>query len=200
MNKVLFNDMKGMRKLGIGGMVSCQNQRVWLPTGFGMVAMATALWNNEADYETTANNYFTAAFGCEGVLAKAYLEKLSELFTPPYSRGEMGIVSEEAAANFAKIPTHIAAFAEVIERNMNGDLPEAQRRSWEYLDYHKNYSILLAAAMQKRAEGKFEEAMKNWTVFESYIVDTEEKYPDVLDVAVMRGTLGGMFNKKLMDI
>ncbi|MBQ9939802.1 MAG: DUF4838 domain-containing protein [Oscillospiraceae bacterium] len=193
MNKVLFNDMKAMRKLGIGGMVSCQNQRVWLPTGFGMVAMASALWNNEADYDKVANNYFAAAFGPEGILARTYLEKLSDLFTPPYMRGEMGVVCAEAAEKAAQIPACVNAFAEIIERNLNGSLPEVQRRSWEYLDYHKNYSILLGAAVQKRAEGKQEEAKRCWSIFEKYIMDNEEKYPDVLDVAVLRGTLGGMF-------
>ncbi|MBE6732236.1 MAG: DUF4838 domain-containing protein [Ruminococcaceae bacterium] len=193
MNKVLFNDMKAMRKLDLNGMVSCQNQRVWIPSGFGMVAMAAALWDSDIDYETVAKNYFISAFGNDGILVKEYLEELSNLFSPPYMRGELGAVSPEAAMKAKKIPSFVNSFAKTIEKNLNENLPEVQHKSWEYLDHHKNYSILLAAAIEKLAEGKSEEAKECWEIFEKYVAKTENKYPDVLDVAIMRNTLGANF-------
>ena len=108
-------------------------------------------------------------------------------------RGELGAVSPEAAMKAKKIPSFVNSFAKTIEKNLNENLPEVQHKSWEYLDHHKNYSILLAAAIEKLAEGKSEEAKECWEIFEKYVAKTENKYPDVLDVAIMRNTLGANF-------
>lgn len=195
MNRVLFDDMKAMRKLGLNGMVSCQNQRVWVPSGFGMVAMAAALWNNETDYSKTADDYFTASFGNDGKLVRTYLEELSCLFSPPYLRRETDDICPETAENASKIPALANSFTKIIERNMNSNLPKVQHKSWEYLNYHKNYSILLAAAIEKRAEGKKKEAKECWEIFENYILDKEKEYPDLLDTTIMRGTIGSVFKE-----
>ena len=53
MAKTLFKDMQHLDKFNLNGMISCQNQRVFFPTGLGMVAMAEALWNKEKIKPTT---------------------------------------------------------------------------------------------------------------------------------------------------
>ena len=194
MNRVLFSDMKGLRKLGLNGMISCQNQRVWFPSGFGMVAMAQALWDNEADYDRTADAYFTAAFGPDGLQVRAYLEELSRLLVPPYFRNETDRVDPEIAESFAKVPAYIDAFSPVIARNLAAGLPAAQRRSWEYLDYHARMCALLAPAAQKRAEGDEDQAKALFGTFRAYVEETEPDIADALDVFELTHTLARIFN------
>ena len=193
MNRVLFSDMKGLRKLGLNGMISCQNQRVWFPSGFGMVAMAQALWDNEADYDRTADAYFTAAFGPDGLQVRAYLEELSRLLVPPYFRSETERVDPEIAESFAKAAAHIEGFSPVIARNLAAGLPAEQRRSWEYLDYHARMCALLAPAAQKRAEGDEDQAKALFGTFRAYVEETEPDIADALDVFELTHTLAKIF-------
>ena len=196
MNRVLFQDMKALGKLGLNGMVSCQNQRAWIPSGFGICAMAQALWNSEADYDETADRYFADAFGTDGAAARKYLEELSELFNPRYMRGEIDAVSAEVAQSAGKIPVLVASFKNTIRKNMQSDLPYVQRRSWEYLDYHADYCVLLAAAVKNRAEGNSEQAKKSFEIFKDHLQKNEAHYIDVLDIPTMLWTLESMFVNK----
>ena len=193
MNKVLFEDMKGLRSLGLNGMMSCQNQRVWLPTGFGMAAMAVALWNSAADWAETAADYFTAAFGPDGPQVFAYLTKLSKLLCPPYFRGETDRVSPETAASLAQVPAFLDGFSPVIAKNLTAGLPAVQRRSWEYLDWHARYIALLAPAAQARAEGRDADAAEGFRTFCAYVRGIEPEVADALDVFELTGTLARFF-------
>ena len=194
MNKVLFDDMQAMEKMGLNGMVSCQNQRAWIPSGFGMYAMAQGLWDNQADFGATEDTYFSAAFGKNGKAACDYLETLSKLFMPSYLRREMDVVCPEVAESVSKIPAHIAAFKETMEKNMACScLTPMQRRSWEYLNYHSQYCLLLAEAIKFRAEGKPEEAKKAFEAFAACLEEVHSHCSDVMDLQVMRGTLAQFF-------
>ena len=76
----LFQDMKDLKKIGLNGMISCQVQRCYLPTALPVLAMAEALFNDQADYKSVANAYYQAAFGKNGKVVQKTLEKLSSLF------------------------------------------------------------------------------------------------------------------------
>lgn len=84
MAEILFDDMKSLDKIGLNGMVSCQNQRTFLPTGLGMNAIAAALWDKTAQFEDVAAKYFLDAFGEDGAKVKEYIARLSELSDRSY--------------------------------------------------------------------------------------------------------------------
>ncbi len=86
--KVLNEDVKKLRAVGLNGIVSDQTQRSFFPTGFGMHVMAQTLWDDTADVAGLAAAYFAAAFGPDGDTACAYLAEMSRLFDPPYLRGD----------------------------------------------------------------------------------------------------------------
>ena len=74
----LFCDMKDLHKIGLGGMVSCQIQRCFLPTALPVVAMAAALWDSGADYGKVADGYYRAACGAEGPAVREAMKTLSD--------------------------------------------------------------------------------------------------------------------------
>ena len=159
MAKTLFRDMQNLHKVGLNGMISCQNQRVFLPTGLGMVAMATALWDENADFDTMARDYFAAAFGKDAEVVEGYMKALSETFDPVYMRGEKPPVNPDNAAKLASVPALLDKYAELIESRMqDASLPESMRASWRYLWHHAELCRKYALTYQRKAEGRMEEA------------------------------------------
>lgn len=160
MAKTLFKDMQNLHKVGLNGMVSCQNQRVFLPTGLGMVAMAAALWDENADFDQVAREYFTAAFGADGETVQNYLRDLSDAFDPVYMRGEKTMTNPDNAAKLASVPALLDRYAPLIDaRRQDETLHESVRASWQYLHLHGVLCRKYALTFQRKAEGRMEEAM-----------------------------------------
>ncbi|MGM9625442.1 MAG: DUF4838 domain-containing protein, partial [Eubacteriales bacterium] len=61
--KMLHEDMKNLKKIGLNGMNSCQTQREFFPTSLPMLAMGETLWNRDVVFSDIARTYFNAAFG-----------------------------------------------------------------------------------------------------------------------------------------
>ena len=191
MAKILFRDMKHLDKYGIGGMISCQNQRVFFPTGLGMAAMSEVLWDKKAEFETVAKKYFKEAFGAEGEGVMEYLSTLSKLFNPPYLRGECAVVSEQSAEKYAQIPGIVTGFAEQIHYQLaesQNKLELAQRKSWEYLLPHGEICIRLAKSLEYLAQGAFDKADEAIQMTMDYAQKQEAKLHNVFDVCLFYET------------
>lgn len=186
MAEVLFDDMKNLDQIGLNGMVSCQNQRTFFPTGLGMNAMATALWNKTSEFEETAEKYFFDAFGPDGKLLKEHMALLSELFDPSYLRGEKTVVSKEAKEKFDRVPLVIDGFAEIIKRNTSSEqsvrLEAAQLKSWQYLTDHAELCKLLAKTFSYYAAGDFDRGEMMKHTAEAFAQLNERKLQEVFDV------------------
>ena len=200
MAKILFRDMQSLHKVGLNGMVSCQNQRVFFPTGLGMTAMATALWNENADFDAVAKDYFRAAFGPEGEIARAYMQQLSDAFDPVYLRGEKAAINPENARKLAEVGGILDAHRELIAKNAeNSALPAGIRASWRYLRYHAELCALVALAFQRKAEGRGKEALGVLEKAFVYAREHETVLHRVLDVYEFQYTLRKALKKTLPD-
>lgn len=190
--KVLFDDMANLDKFGLNGMVSCQNQRVFFPTGLGMIAMAEALWNKNTDFDAMAKDYFMKAFGDDGLAVMEYMSTLSDLFDPPYLRAEREVISAESAEKFAEIPVVIDEFSDVIARNIAageaGELDPAQLSSWDILTYHAELCKLIAKMLEYIARDDFDKATEMKEVVYSYARMHESELHDVFDVNLFIST------------
>lgn len=175
--RILHKDMVDLDKIGLNGMVSCQNQRVFFPTGLPMYAMARGLWDKQSDFGQIAKEYYQAAFGEDAQAVEAYMRTLSKLFHPPYLRGELPQVSEALAADFAQIIPVVEAFqAAYIAPNQHKDL------SWKYLSYHAQYCILLADTLRLRASGEAEASKKRAEDMKQYLYTAEKQIHRVFDM------------------
>ena len=68
---------------------------------------------------------------------------------------------------------------------MQTNFPKAQHVSWIYLDAHGDYCGLLAAAVQKRAQGKPQEAEQGLAAVQEYLLRNWETMKDALDVSLL---------------
>lgn len=196
MAKTLFRDMQALHKVGLNGMMSCQNQRVFLPTGLGMTAMAAALWNENTDFDTVARDYFQAAFGSDGPAMQQYMQALSEAFDPVYLRGEKSAVNPEAAAGLSRVPEILNRMAPMIAaRAADATLPDSIRSTWNYLRYHSEFCRLLAVAFLRKAEGQFDLADAALEEVLDYTCRHEGEIHHVFDVRLFRRSMERSFHK-----
>ena len=181
LTEVLSEDIRQLAGIGLGGLMSCQTQRAFLPSGFGMALMGEALWNPDVDYRGLMSDYFASAFGDAGEDCRDYLQELSRLFDPPYIRGEKALVNPAAAASLDKIPGLIDAFMPTIERNAL--LADGCRAaSWRYLGYHAGLCRSLSEVLAQEARGERQEADRRWEALKDAAWRQEEHMHPVFDV------------------
>lgn len=191
-SKIISQDIRGLRDIGIDGYMSCQLQRSFFPTGLPMTVMGRNLWNRELSYDEVAEDYFRSAFGEDGRLAQGFLESLSFLFDPPYLRGETPKICGENADDFAKVPGVVEAFMPTIEEHItNADVCHA--KSWFYLKHSAIICRMLSYALEAAARDKKELAAEFWEDTKKYVQEHEIVLSPVLDVAFCTNVLGGFF-------
>lgn len=187
-SKLISEDMKGLKKIGINGYVSCQIQRIFFPTGLAMTAMGKTLWNDQTCFESLATDYFDSAFGPDGQQVKDYLSKLSELFDPVYLRGEKPGTDAEAAKNFEAAHAHIENFRPVIEKHLSIENP-CWAKSWFYLNHHADINSALAKGYKARAEKDTAKANEIFTQIRDMVFEREDEIHPVLDTFMLAGLM-----------
>lgn len=194
--RMLHEDMKSLGRLGLNGMNSCQVQRVFFPTALNMVSMAETLWNKEVSFDEIIRNYFSAAFGKDGLEVWHYLSKLTQLFDLSWQRGDTPAIDPVVARKLADIPEVINEFLPLIEKNTNDiALDHVVRQSWEYLRYHAEVCVLFALACRARAEGKQELAEEKYKQLMTCLNSIEPDIHPVFDPTVFDAFMGWRFAK-----
>ena len=172
---------------------------MYLPTSLPLITMGETLFNRNLDFNKLAEEYFEGAFGAEGSLCRAYLEKLSELLCPSNFRvgggsgveeaglGDMDtqrkcwINNAEVAEKAAQIPVHLEAFLPVIERNIALATDPVRLLSWRYLKYHSKICGYFAELLLAGAKGKMEEAVERYYELEEYLSEHEMEFHNGFD-------------------
>ncbi len=178
---VLFDDMQNLDRIGLCGMVSCQLMRCSFPTGLAMEMMAEGLWDKKCDFEEKSDLYFLSAFGNDGLAVKEYLKQLTYCIDPNRDAWEFEAVSEEQKARLLKLVSAALDFEKVIKKNIveyDGNI----RRSWEYLDFHREVYLRFANALIRRADGaSMDERRVLSDELRDFLAINEMKYHRVLD-------------------
>lgn len=179
--EILSADIKNLQDIGLNGYLSCQTQRAFFPTGLSMYVMGRTLWDANLEFDDLVDEYFETTFGQDWQDCRDYLSRMSELFDPPYLRGEKERVSEEAAKRFSDICVLIEDFREIIDRNLDSSNP-CHAASWRYLNYHSDIACLLALALEARAQDKLKKANSIWKLTKKYVQEKEDELQSVFDV------------------
>jgi hypothetical protein len=185
--RILHKDMANLDKIGLNGMMSCQGQRTFFPTGLPFYSMAAALWDKEKTFEDVCKEYFTAAFGEDGAKVEAYLTELDRLFDPVYLRHEKEPDHEYYGENMKKVAALVDSFLPEIEAKK--DL----NPSWEQLSVHaeivKKHAEMLTVFLGvedagKEARDAARDAMKD------YLFENESRFLDTFDINLYNRIFG----------
>jgi hypothetical protein len=175
---IISEDIKSLKNLGLNGLVSCQVQRAFFPTGLPLYLMGKLLWNDKLSFEEIAEDYFQSAFGGEGKEVYEYLKNLSQLFTPLFQEEN----SQEDWYKWGeKIAKLIEEFRLIIEKNARENfLTEA--RSWQYLEYHAEICFQLAKILVEKHEGNKEKSREQWRKLKVFLQENEDQMQPVFDL------------------
>lgn len=179
--QIMAQDAEDYRKLGLGGMMSCQNLRVFMPNGLGMHLLGNALWSGYASFDAAADEYLAACYGEDGKKVKEFLCMLSELFDPTVLRGETPVRSEKNVNNYKSIPLLIDQMLPTIEKNLKKEA-YVWHRSWECLEFYTRLCRKMALALQLLAEGKKEEMQSAWKQMRFLAYENELRFQREFDV------------------
>jgi hypothetical protein len=213
--RILHADVRKLSEIGLNGIISDQTQRAYFPTGFGMHVLARTLWDSSADFASIADDYFRTDFGPDGPLVQSYLSQLSDLFDPPYLRGENDQRDEcahvwilenagpgtnpQAASKLSQIPALVQEFRPIIERNLVDPDP-CRAMSWMILMHHTEIVPNLARAFEACAMGEKGIARKYWQKVQSYVQQYEIDLHKVLDVFEFITVLGARFPETMENL
>ncbi len=179
--RTIYQDVQNLSKIGLQGLISCQCQRAFYPTGLAVTVMAKTLWNAGADFEQMTLEYFMDAFGAEGDMCRSFMSRLSELFNPHYLRGEITEPTEEIREGYRELEGFCKVYEEFLQRHK---LPvyESQKKSWEYLHYHKEITLIMSKMMVCRISRDMEGVHKMWEKLKEYIQIHEAQLQPIFDL------------------
>ena len=195
--QVLFKDVSGLDKLGMDGFISCQVMRVCFPTGLYMHVMGKGLWDAQAHFPTVVDQYFGDVFGKkEGPAVATYLRRITELFDPPFLRGEKPDQRslETALRNFAQVEGLVGDFLPTIEKGTRS-ADNVRAAAWKIMREHAWHVCALARLHRAVHEGDAEKAVALCESYEQELYRRQPRIHHVLDgwaaVRVLRSVLSG---------
>lgn len=197
----VHRDMRRMKMMGFDGNMSDQTARAFFPTALPMSVLAETLFDVETEYEAFAEDHFAHAFGEDAPAARAFLERVSEIFDPKImnavyksagveedgigNQSQIKSVSWQNNGDFVKalseIPALVASIREVIARNENRG-PAVHRKSWFYLRHEAFIVERLAEIYGLGASGKMEEAREKYLDFHEAISEREMEIHEAFDL------------------
>lgn len=170
--RTIGEDIKKLKEMGLDGYISCQELRAALPNALPNYVMGYTLFEEQADVQALADEYFAAAYGEGWQEAKRYLEALSAWKCCDYLNGKGARTDMRMAEQMRQIQKICAKFQ-----------PEGQDGFfWKLLSFHREYVQRLAGAMELLALGRQQEADERWSDFRRYICGREEEFQPYLDV------------------
>lgn len=179
--RVLYEDIRNLKNIGLNGYISCQLQRAFMPTGLGMYVMGKTLWDDTIKFEDIAQEYFKGAFGDAGLKCSMYLEKLSDMFYPSYILEKIADIDENEAARFAEIVEYVKVYKSFIEENIKENL-DCHGLSFRYLKLHAEIVSQYAQILEARAQKNEQKAWLIWEKLRHLLCGEEENIQRVFDV------------------
>ena len=190
--KVVYKDIQTLESLGLNGLISCQSQRAFMPSGLGSYVMAKTLWDDTVPFESMAEVYFKGAFGeLEGIF-KAYLENLSKIAKEADEKlrfTQLKTVSEEMLETIKDIRS-----------NLKKPLPYCHEKSVDYIEFHCEHMIINAIAELAMLEKGLEGSIEEWKTLIKFLQENEDRFQSVLDITQVFPDLHYRRHREMMGL
>ncbi|MDE7219218.1 MAG: DUF4838 domain-containing protein [Oscillospiraceae bacterium] len=175
-SRVIGNDIKKLRRMGLDGYISCQELRASLPNALPNYVMGYTLFDESADTEALLAEYFQAAYGKDWEQVRDYLSELSRLSSCDYLNGKGDRVNPDIARRMEEAQALCRDFGSILDGHREDGL------YWQLLAYHRKYVLCLARALELLAGGKRRESLTAWESLGDLMCENEPDYQPYLDV------------------
>ena len=180
--RLLYEDVRALKKHGLGGIIEDGSQRSFFPTGFSYYVYGETLFDSEQDFEELKKDYFTNAFGEDWSLALDYLEKVKSLIDFEYVTGNRGTVNEKGEYHRFINPEYVEkaremkkeaeAFEKIAKAHRYG-VHRTQNVSWNILAHHCRFVSLMCDVIEAAASGAKEKANEKFKIWKDEFSERE---------------------------
>lgn len=174
-SRIIGQDIKTLRKMGLHGYMSCQELRAASPNMLPNYVMGSVLFDESADVEAIVREYFEAAYPGGSQLAKDYLEQLSALSSCDYLNGKGARINPDIARRMGEI----AQLCRQMEPRLRS-MPDTPH--WKALGRHNAYILRLSLAIRALASGEEKESGRLYERMRLYVCQSEPEFQPWLDV------------------
>ena len=178
--RVIYEDIQRYDAFPFSGLMSCQLQRMALPTALPMVVMGKTLWKRSTPYEDIRRELYAAAFGEADLGAVTdYLVALSDCINVGVLKDDRR-PADEVIALMERAIRLIEDFRPTIERHLSEGDP-CRASSWRQLLPHGEiYTMIARSCIAELTEGR--EAAAAWRKQAAqYVWEHEDELQDVVD-------------------
>lgn len=183
--EVLHKDILGTEQLRLQGMVNCQVQRYFFPTGLAMEVSGRALWNKAISFADIKKDYFTAAFGADGADIQRRLETLSGLMDADALFGLEPVPSELYQRALREAEGVLDEAEQFVAHRLGKAswLDDARIASFHYLHHGLEFARILLSGFQRLAGGEHEGLSAAYAQAGIYLTEHEDELHEVCDCA-----------------
>jgi len=181
--KIIHEDVKAYKKLGLEGIVQDCSQRAFFPNAFAFYCYAETLFDESITFEELKEDYFSHAYGEDWKTVYDFLESISLAFNNKFMEGMMSI--DKSISDFYN-PAHaeslrgvkqiVSDFRPFLEAHMNMPM-RVQTVSYRILYRYLEYCEKISYIMTLKCMGGNTEAADAYTQF----LDDFGKYELELD-------------------
>ena len=157
--KTIHDDIVGLRKHGLDGIIEDGSQRSFFPTGLAFYVYGETLFDSSVSFEELVEDYFSHAFGEKWREVYAYMESLSACFDYDWMSGHKSLdpsigkcYNPAMAEKLAPVAGIVKDFAPTIAEN-KVQHRRASSVCWRLLDQHRDFVCMIADVASKRALG-----------------------------------------------
>lgn len=147
-SRILYEDMGALEKVGMNGNVSCQLQRIFLPTPLPTYVMAERLFGSNRSFEEIETECLGAAFGEQSGKITEFLHKAETFYLAACMRGETAAGRADVVEKYEQLLESARAGLSFTDENKTVD------RSLKNLEYFIEMQRLFAAALKRKASGE----------------------------------------------
>ena len=194
-SRVICNDLKYHRAMGVNGINSCQELRASFPNGLANYVMARTSLNLAPEFDEIAAEYYEACYGPDGLKLLPLMEEVSSLISSNYIIHGTPRVNPELSAKAAQMPAVLEKIQAVVA-NRKPCQYAVQEHMWREMDFFLEYTRVYAE-IYTLATGDQPDAA--WDKFENEFKPMIQKHEMVdqggLDVFRIVNILGRAFRK-----
>ena len=162
--KIIYDDVIGLKKHGLSGIVEDGSQRSFFPTGFQFYVYGETLYDNSKTFEQLKEEYFSSAFGENWRLAADYLQSISDALDFKHTKGEYEskYYNPELADSYQKAIEIADNFLPTILENRKPD-DRTNYVSWDLLKWHVEFVKTVSRGFKAVCVGDEDGAVKAFT-------------------------------------
>jgi len=160
MARRIYEDVLGLKVLGLQGSVEDGTQRGFFPNGFSFYIYAETLMDRNCNYEEIRNDYFSHIYGEDYAVVIQYLEKISSAFDLSFMEGEKTkdenislYYDPDRVSQLQNVHEYTAEIRRQVSLHMT--MPNRpQTVSWRLLLDHAEYCDRLSDCMIEKVQGR----------------------------------------------